>query len=267
MVIENMAGASQTIGSAEVAKRGADGLSMLTCANVGMLLMPLTTQLTYDMSGFRHIAMLTSPLTMVVCVKSDSSIKTGEDWVKRVTNGESFTYSHPAGAGGLGQLAATDFLGQMGSVSGQFIAYNGSAEVMTALLNGEIDWAIIDEGDAASKVDSGDMKALYLISQEPSEHCKEILPGVPCLSEQNIANLELYAGYKWIAIRKDTPEEVVAWVKQQLNTAIQSPEYQGWLETAGYGAVREYSEEEITDMLSSASELYIKSFEQLGMTK
>lgn len=70
-----------------------------------------------------------------------------------------------------------------------------------------------------------------------------------------------------VAIRKDTPNEIVEWIKQQLNKAIQSEEYQNWLETVGYGFVREYSEEEITDLIKTSYELSKGILENMGMAK
>lgn len=266
-VIENIVGASQTIGSAEVAQRKADGQSLLTCANVGMILMPITSDLTYGTDDFRHIAMLTSPITMTVCVSPTSDIKSAEDWNEFVTSGKTYTYSHAGGVGGLGHVAAHDFLGQLGSTTGQFVAYNGSAEVMTALLNGEIDWAILDESDASTRSASGEVVPLYVIAKEAGDHTKSILPNVPCLSEIGVENMEYYVGLKWIAIRKDTPNETVEWIKQQLNEALQSDEYQNWLDTAGYGSVREYSEEEITDLVQTSYDLSKEILENMGMAK
>lgn len=79
--------------------------------------------------------------------------------------------------------------------------------------------------------------------------------------------MKYYVGLKWIAIRKDTPNEIVEWIKQQLNKAIQSEEYQNWLETVGYGFVREYSEEEITDLIKTSYELSKGILENMGMAK
>lgn len=253
-VVENMPGASQSIGTAEVLNRKSDGQTLLTCANVGMILMPLTAELTYDMDDFRHIALLREPIISVICTRADSEIKTAEDWLEYVTSGEEYLYSHAGGAGGLGHLAATDFLGQLGSTNGQFIAYEGSAELMTAFLNGEIDWAIFNESDAAIRLKSGEMNVIYLIANEPSELCKESLPDVPCLGEMNVKNLDCYLGYKWVAVKKDVPDEIVEWIKKQLNIAIQSKEYQEYLVLAGHGETREYSEEEITEALNKSRE-------------
>ena len=266
-VVENIVGASQTIGTAEVAQRSADGQSLLTCANVGMILMPITSDLTYGTDDFRHIAMLTSPITMTICVSASGDIKSAEDWKAFITSGKPYTYSHAGGAGGLGHIASHDFLSQIGSTAGQFVAYNGSAEVMTALLNGEIDWAILDESDASTRAASGEVVPLYVIAEKAGDHTQSILPNIPCLSEIGVKNMKYYVGLKWIAIRKDTPNEIVEWIKQQLNKAIQSEEYQNWLETVGYGFVREYSEEEITDLIKTSYELSKGILENMGMAK
>ncbi len=265
IVVENIPGATQTLGTAEAANRKADGCTLLTCANAGLLLASCTTEVTYSLDDFRHIAMIAPPLTMAICVSAKSDIKTPEDWINYITSGDTFYYSHAAGIGGLGYLASLYFLPQLNSTAGKFIAYNGSAEVMTALLNGEINWAILDPTDCVSHIEAGEMRAIYLVANEAPEGLAEALSDVPCISEASVDGMDSFVGLKWISIRKDTPDDVVEWIKQQLNDTIQSDEYKEWLNTSGYGEVRTYSEDEITGLLNNAHDLYYILFEQLGM--
>ena len=57
------------------------------------------------------------------------------------------------------------------------------------------------------------------------------------------------------------------WLKQEINAAIQSDEYQEYLDTAGLGRVRYYSEEELTEFLKEAYNTYGEVLAQLGMAK
>lgn len=264
IVVENIAGAGHTIGHAEAASRPGDGLTMLTCSFAGMIIKPATTDLTYDMNSFRHLAMMAPPVSLVVCVRPDSPIKNADDWLASITSGERFTYSHSSGAGGIGHLACLKILPQLGSTSGEFIAYNGSAEMLTAVLNGEIDWALIDANEAYVKAESGELTPVVTFYSSPWPGLED----VPCITEFGVDGdmLTLFMGYKWVAVPKDTPDDVAAWISQQLNAALQSEAYREYLVSSGLGVLDEtWTEEDITNLLKEAQEVYTEVLEQLGL--
>jgi tripartite-type tricarboxylate transporter receptor subunit TctC len=267
VVVENIVGASQTIGTAEAARRNANGQTVLTCANVGMILAPISMGANYTWENFRHIAMISPPITMTICVKAGSDVKTSADWLKLVQSDTFSTFSHAAGAGGLGHVAATDFLGQLNSKNSQFVAYNGNTAVLQALMNGEIDWAILDVFDAVAQQEAGNLVPILIIAQEANEHTKMSLPGVPTMASLGVTNMENFVGLKWLAVKEDTPDNVVAWMKQQLNIAIQSDSYQNWLESTGYGRVDNYSEEQITALVKNSYEKSKALLASLGIAK
>lgn len=263
VVVENIAGATQTIGSAEAAARAADGLTLLSGSNAGMLIKPSSSELSYSIESFRHIAMIAAPVHQVICTRSDSPFTTADEWLAYITSGESYTYSHGSGAGGLGHLAAMQFLPALGSTTGEFIAYNGSAEMMAALLNGEIDWAICDADAAISKSASGELIPLVDINEERATGLEDI----PCMADLGVTeNMNLYVGWKWVAVAKDTPDDVVEYLKAQINAAVQSDAYQEYLVSSGLGEFKEtWTEEEITDTLYAARDAYHDMLESLGL--
>lgn len=101
-----------------------------------------------------------------------------------------------------------------------------------------------------------------------SEPCA-ILPGVPVLSDYGVEDLHVLTGLKWVAIRKDTPDEIVEFVKAELNKAIASEEYQNYLKSMGFlaeDAVFEIvSEEEMTQIVTDAGVVYRAIMEKVGM--
>ena len=101
-----------------------------------------------------------------------------------------------------------------------------------------------------------------------SEACP-ILPDVPVLSEYGVNDLHVITGLKWIAVRADTPEEIVDFLKEQLGAAIASQEYQEYLVTMGFlpegGTFEVMTEEEVTDIVESAGTVYKAVMEKTGM--
>ena len=236
VVIENIAGATHTIGHAEAASRPGDGLTMLTCSFAGMIIKPATTELTYDMDSFRHIAMMAPPVSLVVCVSPDSDIKNADDWISAITSGDRFTYSHSSGVGGIGHL----------------------------VLNGEIDWALIDANEALTKSKSGELTPIVTFSSTPWEGLED----VPCITEFGVDGdyLDVFMAYKWVAVPKDTPDDIVNWLSQQINAGVQNESYRNYLVSNGLGTLdEEWTEEDITQLLVDARGIYEQLLGELGM--
>ena len=82
VVVENIAGASQTLGTAEAAARDADGHTLLTMANACGISQPiLNSELAYSLDDFRFLSMLTPSVQATICVKKGSDL--AEDVYKR----------------------------------------------------------------------------------------------------------------------------------------------------------------------------------------
>ena len=263
VVVENIAGASQTLGTAEAAARPADGYTLLTMANACGISQPiLNPELSYKLDDFRFLTMLAPIVQCTICVKKGGDINNIEDLIAFIQENE-FNYAVP-NAGGYGDIAAASALDQLGAWdNGNRMVYNASNDAIAAVLNGECLFSCTDSTDAVKHLD--ELEVLAVFDTEPCA----ILPGVPVLSDYGVEDLELLIGLKWVAIRKDTPDEIVEYVKAELNKAIASEEYQNYLKTMGFlaeDAVFEIvSEEEITDIVTGAGVLYREIMEKVGL--
>lgn len=263
IVVENIAGASQTIGTAEAKNRDADGYTLLTAANGGMLLQPSLVDLTYDtFKDFRHIAMIASPDPMAIAVSADSDISSIEDLLGKLEQGERVTWSF-SNSGGVGHLAGLDLMSQKGYSSAEFVPFNGSAEVITALLGNHIDFIILDASVIAQRVSQGQVKALAVLADEELA----TLPGVPAIADYGVENMGAYVGFKWLAVRADTPDEIVEYLKAQVNEATQTEEFQQYLTDNFFAPLDVYTEEEVTEMITSSFNSCGEMLTQLGLHK
>lgn len=132
VVVENIAGASQTLGAAEAANRGGDGYTLLTGANAWGLIQPSMNQVAYSTDDFRHLCFISAFVHDVLVVPAASEIQSVEDWIAYVTGGSRFTYGIPA-TGGHGHLALTTALNQLGADTGACVAYSNAGENIAAL--------------------------------------------------------------------------------------------------------------------------------------
>lgn len=86
-------------------------------------------------------------------------------------------------------LAAFD---QLGITSAEFVPFNGSPEVITALLGGHIDFMVMDAAVVSQRVEQGQVRALVSLSSSPIES----LPDVPCIEDYGVTDADLFQGYK-----------------------------------------------------------------------
>ena len=262
IVVENIAGAAQTLGATEAANRKADGYTLLAGANAWGLIQPNMNEVAYSFDDFRHIAMQAGFIHDTLVVKADSPIQNIDDLLAFISSGDRYTYGVPA-AGGHGHLAITSALKQLGSTTGACVAYSNGGECVAAILGDVVDFAVLDSDVAVKQTQSGEMRAIALLSDETTDY----LPGIPSIHDYGVTGMQYFKGLKWVAIHKDTPDEIVEWLKQEINATIQSDEYQDYLDTAGLGRIRYYSEEELTEFLKGAYKAYGDVLAELDMAK
>lgn len=245
VVVENLAGASQTIGAAEFSIREASGHNIITMANACYFTQPLMNDLTYDISNWRPICKLANPSYCVVAVKAGSELADVDAWIEKLQSGD-FTYGY-ANAASIGHLAALQILDTFHAGEGSSIIYNGSPELTAAVLSGEIDFAVMEDSVLLSYVQSGEMVPVMACANE--QH--SLFTDAAFIGQYDDQFVPI-CGVKCVAVLKDTPEDEVQWVKEQLNAAIASNAYQEFLVSAGYGEMEVMSEEDLAAWLAES---------------
>ncbi len=265
VVVENIGGGSQTIGTAEAYSRPGDGHTLLTMANACGFTQPIMTDVSYDIEELRHIVMLAPFVQGGVFVRKDSDIKDIDDWLALLDSGKKYTYG-VTNAGGFGHMSIASTLSQLGHYGDgkeTMVVYEGSAENIAALMSGEPDFIIADAPDVLSHVESGDFRPIVILHDEKCD----LYPDTPVISDYGVENMSTFVGMKWVSVRKDTPDEIVEWLKQELNAAIQTKEYQDYLEKAGFGELKEYSEEEVNEIVQTGIKDYGDVLRITGLAK
>lgn len=260
IVVENIAGASQTLGATEAVNRGGDGYTLLTGANAWGLIQPNMNEVAYSTDDFRHLCFISAFVHDVLVVPAASDIQSVEDWIAYVTGGSRFTYGIPA-TGGHGHLALTTTLNQLGADTGACVAYSNAGENIAALLSGTVEFGVLDSTDAAPRVEAGELRAIAILSDEPSG----LLPDVPAITDYNVTDIGGFKGLLWVAVHKDTPDEIVEWLKVKIDEAVHSDAYQAYLKDSGRDPLPEYTEEEVTQYLKDASTAYQEVLTSLGL--
>lgn len=214
--------------------------------------------MTYDINDWRPICNLAPPSSCCIAVKAGSELADPEAWIAKIKEG-GFTYGF-ANSASIGHLAGLQALDAFGAGENTPIVYNGSPELTAAVLSGEIDFAVMEDSVLISYVNSGEMTAVMA--------CTSALhPNFPDAAYigQYVSDFVPISGVKCLAVLKDTPEEEVQWLKQQINKALASQEYQDYLVSTGYSTMEVMEEDDIASWLADMLEISQQVMKKAGL--
>lgn len=180
IVITNVAGASGTIGPAEMLKYDADGTYM--CAmNPSPTYVPTPDKpLTYDyLEDFVRVAIIMEDQRTIAVPKNNGKYETLEEFI-------AYAKDHPGEitigcSGTMNDAYLTPYLlGKEAGVEFSVVAYDGAADAKSDLLGGHIAAISVPYSEVLPMMDQDQVIILCTAGTEPFEG----LPGVPTLEEK-----------------------------------------------------------------------------------
>lgn len=262
--IINRNGASGTIAAEETAVSAPDGYTI----NVGMpaayYIQPHLVDLTYDPFGdFRHIAVISPDEPLVIVVPVESSYESFSQVEEDMKGGKAINFG-TSNPGSVGNCGLSDLFLQAGVYESlTMLPFGGSAETLTALQGGHIDVCTLDLAEALPRVNNGTLRALAVFG---SQRCPS-LPDVPCTEELGYKDLDYVIAFKWISVPRDTPEEIVAYLKAVFNEAVLSDTYADYIKSLNGLDTYTLTEEELTDKLKGCYDSYDGILRKIGTHK
>ena len=211
-VIENKAGASNTLGAAEVAKAAPDGATYLTNADIHIMAKHVLRHVPYDpLADFTPISRFaTSPMVLI-----GSTAKTPATLPELIASmkasPDAFNFANSA-LGSMGHLATESFKRRTGTTAG-LINYRGTAPAMTDVLAGQVPLMVAPLGSAVSYINDGKLRAFAIMGAQRSP----VLPNVPTAQELGLADLNFTLWYGLWGPRR-LPAETVG----RVNAAVQA---------------------------------------------
>ena len=188
VIIENRPGAAGNIAADAVAKATDDHtLGVVINGNLTSAKM-LYSKLPYDPAkDFTPISLLTTaPLILVAPANQPD----GSAFMSAArTGGDKWNYGS-VGNGSVGHLGMELLKSKAGNISAAHIPYQGNSQVLTALLGGQLQMALMPPGIAMPQVRAGKLRAVGISSSGRSS----LVPEVPTLAEAGIQgfNLEVW---------------------------------------------------------------------------
>ncbi|WP_320144928.1 tripartite tricarboxylate transporter substrate binding protein [uncultured Cohaesibacter sp.] len=185
----------------------------LMAATSSFITTPLTADVGLSYKDFTPIARLGIDPTLLV-VPASSPIKSLDDIKNagRVLN---------VAGGGRGQIEhiATIMVSEALDVKLNFIPFQGDGEVASALLGGQVDFAMINPGAVSEFIKSGRMNAIAI----STERRAEMFPDVPTFKEKGydvVASV-----FRGVVAAKDIPVDAKIYLYEMVERLQETPEW------------------------------------------
>jgi tripartite-type tricarboxylate transporter receptor subunit TctC len=217
IIVENVGGASGTIGSGRVAQAAPDGYTLLM-HNITFAAAPtLYKRHTYDpLADFDPIGLATETPQVIVAKKATPA-KNLRELIAYIKANQATINVADAGRGSASYLCNLFFARSIG-VSLTAISYRGMNPALNDLLSGQVDLMCDQVANTAAQITGGNINAYCVASGKRLEQ----LPDVPTCDEAGLPHLETSV---WLALvgPKGMPQDVVARLAFALHEALHDP--------------------------------------------
>lgn len=225
-IVENVGGASGTIGAERAARGTADGSTLLLAGNAIITTAPHLASVGFDPLGdLTGVANVSEAARMLAATKTVPELSDFEAFV-------AYGKAHPGelnygsvGVGSTGHIATVDMLNSIG-VEANHIPYSGAAEVVQAVLSGDIHFML--DAAAIAQVRQDAMTPLAV----PGSERMTDFPEVPTLAELGHPSIR-GTGLQMVMAPSGTPPEVLVILERALQDASNTPEFNEVLVRAG----------------------------------
>ncbi|MEY2772013.1 MAG: hypothetical protein RIQ38_2432 [Pseudomonadota bacterium] len=225
-IVDNKAGASGTIGAAEVARAAPDGHTILVTNQLIVQAPNLFVKLPYD--PVRDLTPVTdmggAPLILAVNPTKTQATTLAEFVSEVKSKPRTFSYAS-VGMGSMGHLYGAQ-LNDIAGIDLMHVPYKGSSPVVMALVGGEVQSAFSDYATMKPYLDSGKLRLLAVSKPYAPT------PQLPTFASLGYQGLE---SYSWIGmfVPAKTPRAIVQQLAADVAWVARMPEVQAKLAELG----------------------------------
>lgn len=219
IIVENIAGASGTIGAARVVKARPDGHTLLLGITSNVALSPLVdSKVPYKTTDLAPVAKVgTSGLVLVA--RPDLPVSSMSDLIALAKRSPGkLSYGVP-GSGSLYHLAMED-LNSTAGIDITLVPYSGAGQVGNDVMGSHLDLGLVGLPAFIPLIDSKKLKALAVMSKT-----RDIgAPDIPSASETgSLAQLD-FSIWTGVFAPKDTPESIKATLHDAIVVVLADPD-------------------------------------------
>ena len=230
VIVENKPGASGNIAADYVAK-ATDGLTLGIVINGNLTSSKmLYFKLPYDPGkDFRYISLLTTAPLILVAPTSEPA--GAAFFAEAKQQGDKWNYGS-VGAGSVAHLGMELLKSKVPGLKPLHVPYNGNPAVVTGLIGGQVQMALMPPGVAMPQVKGGKLRAIGVTTSGKSA----LVPELPPLSQEGVKdfNLEVWSALVCAASLPRAVQDKLATVVGQI---MKTPEVRQRLFNAGWQAV------------------------------
>ncbi len=229
VVIDNKPGASGNIAADQVAKATDDHtLGVVINGNLTSSKM-LYSKLPYDPAkDFTYLSLLTTAPLLLVTPANEPSGAAFLDAARKA--GNTWNYGS-VGVGSVGHLGMEQLQSRVTGMAAQHVPYQGNPQVVTAMIGGQVQMALIPPGVAMPQVRAGKLKAVGLTGGRST-----LVPEIPPLADAGVKdfNLEVWTALLGPANLSKAAQDRIT---RELAVIMKNPEVRQRLFDQGWQAV------------------------------
>ena len=233
--------------AADAASKAApDGYTLLIAGGT-LWVTPLLQKTSYDMANDFAPISLIERTVFIVAVHPSVPARSVRELI-------ALAHARPGelnyGSGGVGSAIhlSGELFKSMAAINIVSVPYKGNGPVITALVSGEIQIAIIDSGLLMPYIKSGRLRALAVTSSEPSA----LAPGLPVVAASGVPGYTA-GGMTSMWAPAKTPAAIIARLNQEIVRFLGRPDVKERFLTAGVEVIASSPEQLWTTMKSEVA--------------
>jgi len=230
IIVDNKGGAGGTIGVDAALKSAPDGYTFALVAQGPLAGMPNLMKVPYALGDVQYLTLVARGPAVIV-VGKDVAANNLPELVKLAKASPGKLNYGSAGPGTTPHIGA-ELLKQEAGIEMTHVPYKGAAPVVTALLGGEVQLAVVDLLNVLPHLSTGKLKILAVAGSSRAPQ----LPNVPTTKEAGLPGVVMDTNYGVIA-PPGVPADVQKKFREAVVAAVQSTEMKDQLLKQGVVAI------------------------------
>jgi tripartite-type tricarboxylate transporter receptor subunit TctC len=217
IVVINRAGASGTLGIAEVARAAPDGYTIGTANMPALSIIPQTRSVPYDPEkDVVQIAAVVSYEYLTIA-NAKSSYKTWDEFVRYARDNPGKATYAGLGAGTTDHITMERMTRDLG-ITLRYVPFKDSDQLAAAALGGHVDVINSTVGPVAPSIRSGDLRVLLITSDDP---LPDLAPAAPTMKQAGFKHSQV--SYMSIVAPSGLSSDMRAKLEAAFKVATESP--------------------------------------------